>query len=63
MKTLTALAMALGTILVAGCSTDGISLSEDKMIDNNCSGGGGLVNERWCTEDFNASMGPYADAM
>lgn len=64
MKPLTAITILVGTILVAGCSmgtTNGISLSENKLIDNNCSGGGGFVNERWCTDELHPSAGPYGD--
>ncbi|HNB28424.1 MAG TPA: hypothetical protein PLR41_15770 [Alphaproteobacteria bacterium] len=45
MKTTLAIALALGTSTVAGCSTNGVSLSESKFIDNNCSGNGWVTNE------------------
>jgi hypothetical protein len=62
MTRVTAMAFILGTILLAGCSVskDGMSLSEYKFVDNNCSGNGFLVNEAWCRDTLHASMGPYS---
>jgi hypothetical protein len=62
MKHLTLLAMLAGAVLVAGCtaSTSGISLSESKLIDNNCSGNGWITNEAWCTDTLHPAAGPWA---
>ncbi len=64
MKRLAAIAMILGTTLLAGCavSTEGASLSEAKWVDNNCSGNGYLVNAEWCQDTLHASMGPYSQS-
>jgi hypothetical protein len=64
MTRLTAVAIVLGAMLLAGCtvSKEGASLSEFKWIDNNCTGNGYIKNPSWCTNDFHASMGPYAAA-
>ena len=61
MTRLTAMAILLGATLLAGCSVskEGTSLSEFKLIDNNCSGNGYLVNESWCRGTLHASIGPY----
>ena len=47
MTRLTVIAIILGATLLAGCSVskEGTSLSENKWVDNNCSGNGFLVNE------------------
>ena len=61
MKALTILTILAGTALIAGCThTTGVSISEDRMIDNNCSGGGGFMNEAWCDDTLHPSMGPRA---
>jgi hypothetical protein len=62
MKHLTVLAMLAGAVLMAGCtaSTDGVSLSESKFIDNNCSGNGWITNDAWCTDTLHPSAGPWA---
>ncbi len=60
MKTLSALVILAGTALLAGCSTQGISLSESKFIDNNCSGNGWITNEAWCTNGLGPDSGPWA---
>ena len=63
MTRLTLTAIILGASLLAGCSVskDGMSLSEYKFVDNNCSGNGFLVNESWCRDTLHASMGPYSN--
>jgi len=50
----------LGTLL-AGCSVskEGVSMSENKWVDNNCTGNGYLKNPDWCATGLHASMGPY----
>lgn len=62
MTRLTAIAVTCGTILMAGCSVskEGISLSEYKFVDNNCTGNGFITNPAWCQDGLRASMGPYA---
>lgn len=53
----------LGATLSAGCSSpkeEDMSLSQYKWIDNNCTGSGFITNPAWCTNEFHASMGPYA---
>ena len=60
MKTTLAIALALGTLTVSGCSPNGVSLSESKFIDNNCSGNGWITNEKWCTEELGPDSGPWA---
>ena len=62
MKHLTLFAMLAGAMLVAGCtaSTEGVSLSESKLIDNNCSGNGWVTNEQWCNEELHPADGPWA---
>jgi hypothetical protein len=62
MKQMTLLAMLAGAVMIAGCtaSTDGVSLSESKFIDNNCSGNGWITNEQWCTEELHPNAGPWA---
>ncbi|HWA50808.1 MAG TPA: hypothetical protein VG742_21250 [Dongiaceae bacterium] len=62
MKHMTVLAMLAGAMLIAGCtaSTEGVSLSESKFIDNNCSGNGWITNEAWCTDSLHPSAGPWA---
>jgi hypothetical protein len=54
-------AILLGLVLAAGCavSQDGVSLSESKWVDNNCSGNAFFVNRAWCADGLGASMGPY----
>ena len=49
-------------LLLAGCSAseEGVSLSEFKFVDNNCTGNGFITNPAWCHDDFKPSMGPYA---
>ena len=61
MTRLAAIAVILGATLLAGCSVskDGVSMSEFKWVDNNCTGNGFLKNPDWCANDFHASMGPY----
>ena len=61
MTRLTAIAIILGATLLAGCSvsTDGMSLSESKLVDNNCTGNAFFVNKSWCADPLHASMGPY----
>ena len=63
MTRLTVTAIILGATLLAGCSVskEGTSLSEYKFVDNNCSGNGFLVNEAWCHDTLNPSMGPYSN--
>lgn len=63
MKHLTAIAMLAGAMLVAGCtaSMEGASLSESKLIDNNCSGNGWITNNQWCN-DLHPNAGPWAGA-
>ena len=63
MTRLTVTAIILGAALLAGCSVskDGVSLSEYKFVDNNCTGNGFLVNESWCRDTLKASMGPYSN--
>ena len=63
MTRLTVTAIILGATLLAGCSVskDGVSMSEYKFVDNNCSGNGFLVNESWCRDTLHASMGPYSN--
>jgi hypothetical protein len=63
MTRLIAMAIILGTTLLAGCSVsqEGVSMSEFKWIDNNCTGNGFIKNPDWCSKDFHASMGPYAN--
>jgi len=60
MKTTFAIALALGILAVAGCSTNGVSLSESKFIDNNCSGNGWITNDKWCSEELGPDSGPWA---
>ena len=51
MTRLTVAAILLGATLLAGCSVskEGISLSEYKFVDNNCTGNGFIVkNPEWC---------------
>ncbi len=62
MKHMTAIAMLAGAILVAGCTAnmEGVSLSESKLIDNNCSGNGWITNNEWCTDGLHPSSGPWA---
>ena len=62
MKHITLFAMLAGVVLIAGCtaSTDGVSLSESKLIDNNCSGNGWITNEQWCNDELHPSSGPWA---
>ena len=62
MTRLTVTAIILGVALLAGCSVsqEGVSLSEFKWVDNNCTGNGLLKNPDWCSGSFGASMGPYA---
>lgn len=61
LKHLSVLAMLAGATLVAGCShTNGISLSESRFIDNNCSGNGWITNEAWCTDSLRPAAGPWA---
>jgi|SwirhirootsSR3_FD_contig_51_2281284_length_224_multi_7_in_0_out_0_1 hypothetical protein len=63
MKTFTVLTMLVGTVLVAGCANhEGISLSESKFIDNNCSGNGWITNEEWCTDGLHPAAGPWASS-
>lgn len=63
MKHLTAVALLVGSVLVAGCSvsSEGVSLSENKWVDNNCTGNGYVTNPAWCAGDLKASAGPYAN--
>jgi len=63
MKHLTAIVLLVGAVLVAGCSVsmDGVSLSENKWVDNNCTGNGYVKNPAWCADGLHASMGPYAN--
>ena len=64
MKYLALIALLTGGTLIGACSvshTDGISLSENKWVDNNCTGNGYLTNPDWCANDFKASAGPYAN--
>ena len=58
----TLFAMLAGAMLVAGytASTDGVSLSESTLIDNNCSGNGWITNEQWCTDGLHPAGGPWA---
>jgi hypothetical protein len=60
MKSLTLMAVFAGALLATGCSTNGISLSESKFIDNNCSGNGWITNEAWCTTGLGPDSGPWA---
>ena len=62
MKHLIAITMLAGAVLVAGCSAnhEGISLSESKFIDNNCSGNGWITNEQWCNDGLHPNSGPWA---
>jgi hypothetical protein len=62
MKQLTVVAMLAGAILVAGCTAtpEGASLSESKLVDNNCSGNGWITNEQWCSDGLHPSAGPWA---
>jgi hypothetical protein len=62
MTRLTATAIILAATLLAGCSVskDGVSISESKWIDNNCTGNGYIKNPAWCADGLHASMGPYA---
>jgi ABC-type uncharacterized transport system permease subunit len=57
----TLLAFLCGATLLAGCSVskEGVSLSEYKFVDNNCTGNGFITNAAWCQDDFGPSMGPY----
>ena len=59
--TITAAAILAATLL-AGCSVsmEGASLSENKWVDNNCSGDGYIKNPSWCADTLHPSMGPYA---
>jgi hypothetical protein len=60
MARLASIAVILG---LAGCSSPnqgGVSLSQYKWIDSNCTGNGFITNPSWCTNEFHASMGPYA---
>ncbi len=41
------------------CLEDGMSLSESKLVDNNCTGNAFFVNKSWCADTLHASMGPY----
>jgi len=61
MTRLTVTAIVLGATLLAGCSVsqDGVSLSESKWIDNNCTGNGYIKNPSWCADGLHASAGPY----
>lgn len=61
MTRLTALAIVLTATLLAGCSVsqEGTSLSENKWVDNNCTGNGYIKNPSWCADGLHASMGPY----
>jgi hypothetical protein len=61
MTRLTVTAIVLGATLLAGCSVskEGTSLSENKWVDNNCTGNGYLKNPEWCADGLHASMGPY----
>ena len=34
-------------------------MSENKWVDNNCTGNGYLKNPDWCATGLHASMGPY----
>jgi hypothetical protein len=62
MTRLTMLAVILGAAMLAGCSVskEGVSLSEYKWVDNNCSGNGFIKNPGWCADTLHPSMGPYA---
>jgi hypothetical protein len=62
MTRLTMLAVILGATLLASCSVskEGVSLSEYKWIDNNCTGNGFIQNPNWCADTLHPSMGPYA---
>ncbi len=62
MKRLIVLAALVGATMLTGCtaSPSGISLSESKFIDNNCSGNGWLTNEAWCTDSLRPAAGPWA---
>jgi len=61
MTRLTVTAIILGMTLLAGCSVskEGVSMSENKWVDNNCTGNGYLKNPAWCADGLHASMGPY----
>ena len=61
MTRLTVTAIILGATLLAGCSVskEGFSMSEYKLIDNNCTGNGFIKNPEWCADGLHASMGPY----
>jgi hypothetical protein len=54
--------LLFSALLLAGCSVseEGVSLSEFKFVDNNCTGNGFITNPAWCHDDFKPSMGPYA---
>jgi hypothetical protein len=60
MKSLSLIAVFAGALLATGCSTNGISLSESKLIDNNCSGNGWITNEAWCSNGLGPDSGPWA---
>ena len=62
MTRFTSIALLCGAILLAGCnvSTEGVSLSEFKWVDNNCTGNGFITNPAWCHDELKPSMGPYA---
>jgi len=61
MTRLTVTAIILGATLLAGCSVskEGVSMSEYKFVDNNCTGNGFIKNPEWCADGLHASMGPY----
>jgi hypothetical protein len=61
MTRLTVTAIIVGAALLAGCSVskEGVSMSENKWVDNNCTGNGYLKNPDWCATGLHASMGPY----
>ena len=63
MARLAAIATILCATLLAGCSSpkeEEGSLSHYDWIDSNCTGNGFFTNPAWCTNEFHASMGPYA---
>ena len=57
------IAIVCGATLLAGCSVsrEGVSLSEFKWVDNNCSGNGFLANPTWCQDTLHPSGGPYTE--
>ena len=58
MKNLTLVAIILAAALLGGCGS-GVSLSEDSLFDNNCSGNG-IANVAWCKDTLHPVKGPWA---